>query len=190
MWNLLSTGFPHGVPSYELTLGKAHPYRLTIEAGASENSLDLGGLPITRLVVKHGAGKTAIDFSVLNPQAMSLIDIGSGAGRTEIKHLANANFAELLVEGGAATYTLDFAGTLQRDAHARVATGMALVEIGIPAATAAKISVESPLGHVEVEEGFSRKEGACWTPAAVEGRTPVLTVHATVTLGTLRLHTV
>jgi hypothetical protein len=190
MWSLLSAGFPYGVPSYELTLGKGQPYWLTIEAGASENNLDLGGLPITRLVVKHGAGRTAIDFSAPNPKEMSLIEIGSGAGKTEINNLANANFAELLVEGGAAAYTINFAGTLRRDAHARVTTGMASVEIGIPAATAAKLTVESPLGHVEVGEEFTRKEGACWTPAAVNGQTPMLTVYATVALGTLRIRTV
>jgi hypothetical protein len=187
---LLSAGFSRWIPTYDLALGKARPYMLTIEAGASENSLDLGGLPISRLAIRHGAGKTDIDFSTPNPQPISLIDLGSGAGSTEIKNLANANFSELLIEGGAASYKLGFGGALRRDAHARITTGMALVEIEVPATTAARVSVETPLGHVEVGDGFTRSAGAYLTQPALENRTPVLIILASVALGTLRLRTV
>lgn len=181
---------PHGmseIPTLDLALGKAKPYRLTLEIGASENQLDLGGLPISRLSVKHGAGKTDIDFSAPNPQAMSLMEIGAGAGATELKNLANAHFTELLVEGGMAGYVLDFGGTLQQDAHARVSAALSSVEITVPASTAAKFSTESALGNAEIGEGFTTKEGAFWTRAAGEGRTPMLTVSVNVTLGSLKL---
>ena len=63
-WEWLRSG--HGVadvPTFDLALGKAKPFRLTVEIGASANQLDLGGVPISRLAVRHGAGKTEIDFS-------------------------------------------------------------------------------------------------------------------------------
>lgn len=93
-----------GVPRFDLALGTARPYILTFEGGASENVLDLGGLPLSRLVIKHGAGKLDIDFSAPNPHEMSLLELGSGAGGMEIRNLANANFAEMRVDGGAASY--------------------------------------------------------------------------------------
>jgi hypothetical protein len=68
-----------GVPEVDLILGRARPYMLTLELGASESIFDLGGLPLTRVVVKQGAGKASIDFSAPNPQPMNLLDIDAGA---------------------------------------------------------------------------------------------------------------
>ena len=188
VWGWLRAGYGfNDVPTFDLALGKAKPYRLTIEIGASENIFDLGGLPISRLVIKHGAGKTEINFSMPNPQPMSLMEISAGAGSTELRNLANAHFAELLIEGGMAAYKLDFGGILQQDAHARIATGLSSVEISVPASTPARITAESPLGHVELGERFMSKEGAFWTPGALEGRSPVLTVTANVSLGSVKL---
>jgi hypothetical protein len=187
-WEWLRSG--HGVadvPTFDLALGKAKPFRLTVEIGASANQLDLGGVPISRLAVRHGAGKTEVDFSAPNPQPMTLMEISAGAGSTELRNLANARFAELVVEGGMAGYKIDFGGVLQGDAHVRINAALSSVEIVVPATTAAKIATESPLGHVELGDGFTAREGAFWTPAAMEGRTPLLTISATITLGSLTL---
>ncbi len=189
-WEWLGSG--HGiadVPTFDLALGKAKPFRLTVEIGASANQLDLGGVPISRLALRHGAGKTEVDFSAPNPHPMTLMEISAGAGSTELRHLANAHFAELLVEGGMAAYVIDFGGALQQDAHARINAALSSVEIVVPATTAARIATESPLGHVELGDGFTAKEGAFWTLAAIDGRTPLLTISASMTLGSLTLRT-
>lgn len=46
------TGVFSGVPTLDLTLGTAKPYRLVLEGGATESTLDLGGLPITDLELR------------------------------------------------------------------------------------------------------------------------------------------
>ncbi|HLF26241.1 MAG TPA: hypothetical protein VJG32_07890 [Anaerolineae bacterium] len=176
-------------PRLDLTLGKTRPYVLTLEVGASESHFDLGGLPVTRLLVKQGAGKADFDFSALNPQPMSLLDLDAGAVGLEMRNLANANFAEMTIDGGAAAYKFDFSGTLQRDAHVRLTTGMSAVEVRVPAATAAKITTETVLGGLNLGDGFTRREGAFWTQAALAGQTPVLTMQASVSLGGLTLRT-
>jgi len=174
-------------PTFDLALGTGKPYMVTIETGASELTGDFGHLPLTRLVIKQGAGKATIDFSAPCAQPMSLLEIGAGAVEMQVKHLANANAAEISVNGGAAAYTFAFDGALQRDTHARINTGMSSVEIAVPATTAAKIASESFLGSLQVGDGFSKREGAFWSPAAVEGKRPVLTVRTSVALGSLRL---
>ncbi len=188
-WGALWSGRGFAAPTFELAFGKSRPYRLTVEVGASENILDLGGLPISHLAVKHGAGKTDINFSAPNPREMSLLEIGAGAGSTELRNLANANCAEIIVEGGMASYALDFGGTLRRDTHARISAGLSSVTIAIPVATAAKITADMPLGHVEAGDGFTTREGAFWTQAAMEGQQPMLTIIANVALGSLALRT-
>ena len=59
MWN--------NPPRLTLRLGTARPYHLTLEGGASESEFDLGGLPLTELNIRQGAGKMDFDFSVPNP---------------------------------------------------------------------------------------------------------------------------
>jgi hypothetical protein len=174
-------------PTLELALGKARPYVLTIESGASESEFDLGGLPLTRLVLKQGAGKYDVGFSAPNPGEMSLLELSAGAVGMTVDHLANANAAEIRIEGGAAGYKLDFGGALRRDTHARVTTGLAGVDLQIPAATPAKITAELTLGGLDLGDGFMKKDGALWNEAALAGGTPLLTIRASVALGGLKL---
>lgn len=176
-------------PKLELAIGKARPFDLAFEVGANEGSADLGGLPITRLSLKHGAGKQSIDFSSPNPQAMDQLTVTAGAADLEIRNLANANFTDMYAEGGAAAFRLSFGGTLLRDGTVRVTAGMATVDLSVPAATPATVTTETTLGSTEVGEGFMKKGGAFYNEAALAGDTPMLTIKASVSMGSLRLRT-
>lgn len=185
-WAVSRTEGRH-VASFELALGSARPYALTLETGASATDLDLGGLPLTRTAVTHGAGKLVADFSVFNPQQMTKLELTSGAGAMWFRNLANAYFAEMVVKGGAASYQFDFGGTLRRDARVQIETGVAEVEIVVPGTTAVTIAASADMGSIEIGDGFMKKEGSFWTEAALAGKTPVLAIQASVTLGLLKL---
>ena len=176
-----------GVPRYELRFGKEKPFALTIETGASEFDLDLGGVPLHGLTIRQGAGKFELGFSVPNPHPMELFEVSSGAAGIELENLANANFSEMRLSGGAAGYELDFGGTLLRDAQVNIETGLSGVEVSVPATTAAKVVAETTLGSVDVGDDFTKREGAFLTEGALSGEAPVLTIHAGVRLGSLRL---
>jgi hypothetical protein len=174
-------------PRFDLAFGKDRPYGLILDLGASENQLDLGGVPLTRLQMHYGAGKVVFDFSAPNPQAMSLLKIDAGAAEIKIKHLANANFDEMVVQGGAANFDLDFSGELQRNARVKITAGAAAVVIKAPVDTAVVLHAETVLGSLELVDGFTRKEGAFWNQAALAGKTPRLEVNASVSLGSLKV---
>src|SRR5215203_5079415 len=176
-----------GVPRYEVELGKKRPFSLTIETGASDFDLDLGDVPLSRLMVRQGAGKLALGFSVPNPHPMELLEVSSGAAGIELENLANANFSEMRLSGGAEGYELDFGGAFSRDARVSVETGLSGVEISVPASTAARIVAETTLGSVGVGDGFTKREGAFLTKGALGGRLPVLEIHAGVRLGALQV---
>jgi hypothetical protein len=178
------------VPTFDLALGKARPFALTLETGASEGIFDLGNVPISRIAAKHGAGKLEMDFSAPNPQALDTLELASGAGAMTIRNLGNANFADLKIEGGAATYKFDFGGKFRRDASARITTGVSSIEITVPGSTAAKIVTETVMGSLDLGDGFMKKDGAFWTEAALAGATPVLSIRASVTLGSMKLRAV
>jgi hypothetical protein len=178
-----------GATRYELELGKERPFALTIETGASDFDLDLGGVPLSRLVVKQGAGKFELDFPQPNPERMELLDITTGAVGLELENLANANFSEMRLSGGAASYDLDFGGTLSHDALVSIETGVSAVTVSVPASTATRVAAETTLGTVDVGDGFTKKEGVFLTEAALSGDGPVLNIRAGIQLGTLQLRT-
>jgi hypothetical protein len=182
---------PSGVPQFDLKLGTSKPFALTIETGASDkNHVNLGGIPITKLDLKQGAGNFVIDFSSPNPAEMSGLTVSAGAASLELRNLANANAAELSVTGGAASFLVDFCGTLQRDMHAKLNTGMADVKVTAPQETALKIRMNSTLGSVDIGDGFMTKEGQYWSEAAVKEETPVLTIELIVALGAVKVRLV
>jgi hypothetical protein len=176
-----------GVPRYELRLGRQRPFALAIETGASEFDLDLGGIPLSRLTVRQGAGKFELGFSAPNPEIMQVLEVSSGAAGIELENLANANFSEMRFSGGAGGYELDFGGTLSRDAQVSIETGISGVQLTVPSATSTRVMAETTLGSVDVGDGFTKREGAFLTEGALRGETPTLTIRAGVRLGALRL---
>jgi hypothetical protein len=183
-------GLGRGIPTFNLALGTAQPYTLTIETGASDTDFELGGVPLTRLAIKLGAGKNVLRFLEPNPATMGVLDLDVGAGTMDLHTLGNANFVDMSLNGGAAAVTCDFGGTLRQQAAARLNTGMSSLEITLPINTAARVMVDNTLGSFQTEDGFTTKEGGYWTQAAVAGGSPVLTIHASVALGVLRLKAV
>src|ERR687898_937092 len=156
-----------GVPRYEVELGKMRPFSLTIETGASDFDLDLGGIPLSRLMVRQGAGKLELGFPVANPEPMELLEIS----------------------GGAASYELDFGGVLSRNAEVSIETGLSAVELSVPSSTAARVVAETTLGSVDVGDGFTKRDGAFSTEAALREDGSVLRIRAGVRLGSLQLRT-
>ena len=185
-WERIPAAFG-GVPRYELAIGKGRPFALTVETGASEFEMDLGGVPISSLMVSQGAGKFELGFSAPNPHHMELLEVSSGAAGIELEDLANANFSEMRFSGGAAAYEFDFGGRLSRDAQVSIETGMSGVEVTVPASTAARVVAQTTLASVDVGDGFTKREGAFLTEGALGGGAPVLAIRAGVRLGSFRL---
>ena len=170
-------------PSLELELGTARPFHLVIDGGANETIADLGGVPLTGLAVHYGAGRADLDFSSPNTAELASMDISAGGVAMDLRNLANANAATIVVSGGAGQYRLDFGGELRRDAEVRMNTGVAALELRVPASTAARVRSESVLGALDVGDGFVTREGAFWNAAAAAGGSPVIRVAINSVLG-------
>jgi hypothetical protein len=173
----------------DVSLGTTQPFRMTLESGAAEATIDLGGIRLQDLSLRFGAGKASVDFSRPNPETMRRLEVKAGAVGLDMRSLANAGFEQLVLEGGAASYRLAFGGTLLRSAEARISAGMSSIEIDVPAATPAKITAVANLGSLDVGDGFTTRERAFWTQPAISSPSALLTISATVALGSLRLHT-
>lgn len=177
-----------GVPTLDLAVGTARPTTLRIDAGASDVDLEVGGVPLTGLTVRTGAGRCRLSVSRPNPVDLDELVLAIGAGATDGTGLANANAAELLVEGGASDCSLRFDGApLRRDMKVRVTSGMSSVDVFVPPALPVEVRADATLGRRQLPEPYVG-DGDRWTNAAARaGDAPRLRLHASVTLGTFRV---
>lgn len=177
------------LPRLVLTISAEHALTLDVDAGAAECELDLGGIPVTRFVLRAGAGRYAVLFSAPNPEVMRLLDVSAGAGSLTLRRLANANAEEMKIGGGLAGCLIDFGGTLRRDASVRVGSGLAAIELSLPESTAARIEPRSFAASQSVSGALVEKEGWLCTPAALAGESPALAIRAEVAFGGLVIRT-
>lgn len=122
---------------WNLKLGPA-PMNLTINAGAAEGDIELGGLALTQLEVSKGASDFELSFSKPNLAEMETLEFGTIAGSATLTGLANANAAEINFESGPGDYTLDFGGELRRDVELTLQGGLGTLTVIIPEGTAAR----------------------------------------------------
>ena len=167
---------------WDLQLGKT-PMDLTIEAGAYEANLELGGLALKSLTVKDGAAHVNLSFSEPNLIEMSQLAYSTGASDVKLTGLANANFSVFDFDGGAGSYTLDFSGELQRDAAVRVDAGLSSLDIIIPSGVNAVVTVDSGLSDIKIGEGWSQNGNVY----SQEGSGPTLTIVVNIGAGSVTI---
>lgn len=175
-------------PVLDLKISTRRPFALMLDLGASEHTqIDLGGLPITELDAKIGAGQVTLDFSQPNPQEMDSFAFKAGAAELALKALANSGARKIDLDSGAASLTIDFGGQLKRDLEAGIRTGMASTEIIVPKTTSARIRTKTALAGLNVGDGFTVKDGAYSTLAYLGGQQPVLSINLQSALGSVAL---
>ena len=167
---------------WDLELGD-QPMNLSIDSGAYEGQLELGGLSLTRLEIKDGASNVELSFSELNPVEMSTFTYNTGASDVKITGLANANFSLFDFSSGAGDYTLDFSGELQRDASVKIETGLSNFIIIVPEGVDAVVTVQGGLSNVNAGPGWERS-GSDYIQ---EGEGPTLTFVIEMGAGNLTL---
>lgn len=177
-------GLVHGTPTCDLALGTGTPFQLTVDTGASDASMDLGGVSLTGIEVRSGAGRIELSVATPNPVDADEVTFKVGAGALNARGLGNLGAERIRVEGGAAALDLDLRGELRRPMTGRIATGLAGVSITVPDDRAVRLTTDARLGGLDLGDGFLTRDGAVTTP--VDGE-PVVSLHAVVALGNLRL---
>ncbi len=178
------SGVPDGsvVNKWNLALGDV-PMSLTVEAGAFDGTLNLGGVPLRNLTIKNGASDSTVTFEAANLEEMDKLVVEAGAASLTLNGLANANFSELEFNGGVGDYTLDFSGTLQRDATVKISSGVSSLHIIVPSGTAANITVTGGLNDVSTEGTWIVTDDVYSTGATG----PTLTIDIQMGVGSLTL---
>ncbi len=156
---------------WDLQLGSS-PMDLEISAGAYEGKFELGGLALTNLTINDGAADVNLSFSEPNLAEMTEFNYTTGASDVRIAGLANANFERFIFNSGAGDYTLDFSGTLQRDATVSIDSGLSDLTLIIPQGMNVVVTIDGALADINVDAGWSQK-GNTYSQA---GEGPTLTI--------------
>ena len=141
---------------WDFKLGNT-PMDLTIESGAYNGELELGGLSLNNLTIQDGAANVELAFSEPNLVEMSTFRYETGASDVKMTGLANANFSIFDFSSGAGDYTLDFSGDLQRDASIKIASGFSNIIISVPEDVNAVVTVDSGASNINVGSSWSSK---------------------------------
>ena len=154
--NLNNIPYPGNIKNYwDFKLGNM-PMDLTINAGAYSGTYELGGLSLTNLTIKDGASNVKLSFSQANPSEMTIFRYETGASNVKLSGLANANFSTMIFDSGAGDYTLDFSGTLKRDATITISSGLSNIILVIPQNVNAKVTTESGLTNINAGPGWTQ----------------------------------
>jgi hypothetical protein len=170
------SGLLGAVPTLELELGADRPYALVVESGASECDWELGGLPLTAVTLRLGAGKADVTFSAPPTAPMRTLRADVAAGSLHLHGLGRLGCPDMMVTVGAAAVQLDFDVRPTVATNLTLESGLAGATLSTPAATPVRLKGEMVLGDVNVDPAFVRNEEAWWSPSAMAGERPLLSV--------------
>lgn len=131
----------------DVALNPSVPTRLTLELGAVEANLDLGGLSLTDISIKTGASDTKLGFDEANRVACDAFALHVGAAALVATGLGNAHCARYDIAGGVGDLTLAFDGSWAQDAktHVQVTMGVGSVTLRLPRSVGAVVTMSKLL---------------------------------------------
>jgi hypothetical protein len=122
----------HTEAELAVTLSRRVPLDLTLELGAVEADIELGGLRLRTLDLATGASDGTLRVSEPNPEPMSSARIRVGASSFRGIGLGHLNAAEFDVNAGVGSVRLDFSGLRREETTVRVGMGVGSLEIQVP----------------------------------------------------------
>lgn len=167
-----------------LRLSQKIPLDLTLDVGASDGELALGGLRLTNLDMTVGAADLQVSFDRPNLEPLDKMRVHSGAAQIELVNLGNANLKELTFDGGIGTYTFDFRGEWQRSANTQIKSGVSNIVLFIPK----DVGVRVCPGKLErgSYDGLEEQDG-CYVNEQYQDSDIVLDISLDVGLSTLEV---
>jgi hypothetical protein len=158
----------------EIGLAPTVPLTLNANLGASNATLDLGGLSLTSLAVRGGASSTTVNFDTPNRATCTSATFTLGAAELDVSGLANSGCAEIRVDGGVGRAMLSFDGAWQRNQRAQVSLAMGGLTLRIPRTMGVRLVASRFLSALDAE-GFEQ-EGNVWSTPGFATAKQTLTV--------------
>ncbi len=115
-----------------VTLSPSVGLDLTLQLGAAESDLELGGLRLTDLHLTTGASRTTLRFSRANAGLCTAAEISAGAADVSVLSLGNSRCRQVAFEGGVGKALLDLSGAWPSEARVRVQMAVGSLTLRLP----------------------------------------------------------
>lgn len=139
---------------------------LELLIGATEASLDLGGLRLSTLSLTTGASRTALSFGSPNPGYCSSASLTSGAGEVSVVNAGNSGCTDWSVDAGVGKITIDLGGAWRADARMALNVAVGGVTFAAPQGLGIRASMNGFLAKFD-GPGFT-KSGTTYTSAGYD----------------------
>jgi len=169
----------------DLALGTELPLDLSLEFGAAEAQIELGGMRLTRGSIKTGASKTVLRVSEPNPQVCNSFEIEVGAAQFEAYSLGNLRTERFRLSGGVGEVVLDFGGAWETDMDANIEMGLGSLTLRVPRGLGLRVQKQGFLAGFD-SEGLV-KRGDVYFSENWEAANRRLTVRLQAALGSIRV---
>ena len=129
---------------------------MDVNIKAGEENLRLGGLNFERLSLSLWAGELDLSFGEPNKRTnLSVNDsemyVDVNVGEIRLKHLGNAPFEKLIVDGGIGELTADFSGEINRKRWVKLDMEIGEIKVVLPRDVGVKLTVSrSPFSSISV----------------------------------------
>lgn len=123
----------------DLKLTPDVPVELELAFGASDATIDLGGIRVRSVEIATGASRTVLRISSPNPQECEHLELEVGAASFEALGIGNLNTPRLTLQGGVGEVILDFTGDWQQDLDAQIEMGLGTLTLRVPVGLGVRI---------------------------------------------------
>lgn len=171
--------------SMQAELSGAVPMDLSLELGAVEADLQLGGLRLTDFSLRSGAADVTARFDRPNRETLRTMTLQVGAAQVKLLDAANSGVSRIVAEVGAGSLSIDFGGVLTHDVDVTATLALGGLALNVAPADGVFVDERTLLGGFK-KDGFT-KEADGWYSDNYKTATRHVRVHLRAFMGGMTL---
>ena len=146
--------------TFRAELTRNVPLRLSLELGAAQGNIQLGGLRLQELSLKTGATKLQVDFAEINRESLANFDLDVGAAEVKVTRAGNARAGRTQINVGVGSLDYDLDGAWTGDADFSVNLALGKFTLRVPTDVGVRVTASTFL--VDFARDDLEKRGNAW----------------------------
>jgi hypothetical protein len=175
----------HDAGSMQAELSATVPIDLSLELGAVEANLQLGGLRLTDLSLRSGAADVTARFDKPNRETLRTMTLQVGAAQVKLVDAANSGVSRVVAEVGAGSLSIDLGGVLAHDVDITATLALGGLELNVAPGDGVFVDERTLLGGFK-KDGFTKGEDG-WYSDNYKTATRHVRVHLRAFMGGMTL---
>jgi hypothetical protein len=171
--------------SMHAALSGAVPMDLSLELGAVEADLQLGGLRLTDFSLRSGAADVTARFDQRNREQLRSMTLQVGAAEVKLLDVANSGVSRIVAEVGAGSLSIDLGGALQHDVDITATLAIGGLKLNVSPDVGLFVDEKTVLGSFH-KDGFTKRADG-WYSDGYDKATRHVRVHLHAFMGGLEL---